>query len=72
MRSIHYSQQLHNKRIVTSQVFIIRFSLELKLRQCMGLIDLIEGGVGLCGTLYLSGARLCYFGLLFRYKYHLY
>ena len=39
MSNNHYSQQLHSKRIVSSQVFTIRFSLELKHAQCIGLID---------------------------------
>ena len=39
MRNIYYSQQMHSKRIVSSQVFTIRFSLELK---CSGLIALLK------------------------------
>ena len=33
MKNIQYSQQLHWKRIISSQVFWIRFSLELKRPQ---------------------------------------
>ena len=39
MRNIHYPQELHSKIIASSQVFTIRFSLELKLLQYIGLID---------------------------------
>ena len=32
------------------------------------ILAFLNGGVGLCGSLYLPGVRLWYFGLLFRKK----
>lgn len=61
MKNIQYSQQLHWKRIISSQVFCIRFSLELKLPQYFCLIDPYWSGFGLCGLLYLPDACLFYF-----------
>ena len=62
---------LHNNctaKEFSSQVFTIRFSLDLNFWNILALLTRIEGGAGLCGSLYLSGARLCYFGLLFWYQ----